>query len=281
MTTAISYSEVFAWQTCKRQHYYKFILGRFPIESSDAILTGVKGHQLLQKFYELMRSGTSKEDALAAVTKRARELADATKFADFNLLKAWSLVDNFIRDTDFSSEVALVENRFLIPVSLFSDDEELAHVHIGFTPDTVLKRKGDFYDVEDAKFVQRAWSKTKLDRYVQTKLYQIFLESMGYSVSRTLLRFFNVETKKIYEHPYTLQGAERETIIRDFLSGVKEIVRFKEGPSEALQYAPRTMNYTACQGCAFVFPCTLEAQGKDASKTLQNQYSESKYDYTR
>lgn len=283
--TIVSYSEVFKYQTCPRQYYYRFILNRAPLEESDAIQTGVKGHKLLQNFYELMAAGKTKEEALETITHNANKLL-AGSATDFSLLKAWTLVDNYIRATDFTSDAIIIENRFLVPVRQLigfneADSYGLANVQIGFTPDVVMERTGGKLDVEDAKFVQRAWSNSKLNRFPQTKLYQIFLSRMGYDISRSLIRFFNVTTAKISTHPYILTAVEEQILLDDFIKGVSEVVKYKTAPEHSLASAPRTMNYTACQFCQFEFPCSLEAEGKDASRTLNSQYVESSYDYNR
>lgn len=277
--TIVSYSEVFKYQTCPRQYYYRFILGLKPIEESKPITTGVKGHKLLQNFYEYLREGKTKEEAHALTTKSAEKLINAEGFAGFDLLSAWTLVDNYIRETDFTAEAILIENRFLLPASKLVD--EFSDIQIGFTPDLVLRRKGDFIDVEDYKFVQRAWSKAKISRYSQSKLYQIFLEHMGYKVSRSIIRFFNVATGKITEQPFKMDKDEKDILISDFMAGVQGVLNFKEQYKDFYKYSPRTMCYTACQYCAFSFPCTLEAEGKDASKTLNHDYVKSEYDYTK
>lgn len=279
MTTIVSYSEIYKFQTCKRQYYYKHILGRTPLEMGDAPSTGTKGHKLLQHFYEFLSEGKNKEEALLLVTERATKDMLAEGFADSQLLKAWTLVDNYIRANEFTSEAVLIENRFLIPASILDNDPMLEDVQIGFTPDVVFKRKGDFYDVEDYKFIQRAWPNKKIDRLPQIKLYQIFLEHMGYDISRTILRFFNVTTGKLSHKAYTLNDAEREILTRDFMAGVKDVVQYKTG--NTFDKAPRTMNYGACQFCDYDFVCGLEAEGKDATKTLNSQYKDNTYDYTR
>jgi CRISPR/Cas system-associated exonuclease Cas4 (RecB family) len=281
MTTIVSYSEIYKLQTCKRQYYYRFDLGLKPVEESGPIATGVKGHKLLENFYRYLAEGKSKEEAHALTTKSADKLLNKQILFDSTILPAWLLVDNYIRETEFTAETILIENRFLYPASKLSDDPIFADVQIGFTPDVVLKRKGDFIDVEDYKFVQRAWSKSKINRYQQSKIYQILLTRMGYNVSRSIIRFFNVQTAKITEQPYILGPQEEETIIRDFMAGAKEVLKFKLDPNRIPDQSPRTMCYTACQFCAFEFPCTLEAEGKDASKTLQNLYVRNDYDYNR
>lgn len=276
----VSYSEVFRWLTCHRQYYYNFILGLAPVDVNGPMDTGTKGHRLLQDFYEAKRAGMDKEKALEHITAKANKIMSEEGITDAHLLLAWVLVRNYIMGTEFTAEAILIENRFLLPVANLVDDPELSNVVIGFTPDVVLERSGRFLDVEDFKFVEKAWSKSKLDRFPQTKLYEIFLKAMGYNVSRTLIRFFNVKTGKIIEHPYVTTEEERETLLHDFLEGVREIVRYKQ-QKLPFKYTPRTMNYTACTYCSYVFPCTLEAQGKDATKTLESQYVKRTYDYGR
>lgn len=278
----ISYSEVVKWQTCQRSYYYNFVLGRRPTEETSALSTGIKGHALLQSFYEFLHQGHSKEEALKLTEKEAMKIINSShKFKDLDLLLAWTLVANYIRETDFTSEAFFIENRFIIPASHLTEDDEVAGIEIGFTPDVVFQRKGKHLDIEDAKFVGRAWSKNKLNRFPQLKLYQAFLEGMGYNVSRTVLRFFNTQTGKISTQTYTMTEVEKEILIRDFMSAIKEVYAFKHKTKAEIEKAPRTMNYNVCQFCSYNFVCSLQAQGKDATRTLETQYVESKYAYTR
>lgn len=277
----VSYSEIFKWQTCQRQYYYRYVLDLTPLEGSAPMDTGNKGHKLLEYFYNYLAEGKSKEEALKLTTIKAADLMKDDGLPDFNLVKAWTLVTNYIRATDFTATSIFVENRFLIPASRFSDDPSLDNVQIGFTPDLVLQRSGNYIDIEDYKFIQRNWSKKKKNRFPQTKLYHVFLEEMNYEVSRTLLRFFNVNTGEMSIQPYTMNLFEKETLIEDFMEGVKEVVRYKTKPEHTLKFAPRTMNYTACQYCDYEFPCSLEAEGKDATKTFKAEYGSGTYDYSR
>jgi hypothetical protein len=277
----ISFSEVYKWDSCQRQYYYNFTLGLQPLEVSDPINTGVKGHRLLQSFYEAYRTGITKEEARQRTSESATALIGKASIADVKaLLKSWSLVDNYIRDTDFKSEAVLVENRFLFPASKLTDDPELADVQIGFTPDVVFERKSGFVDVEDAKFVGKAWSKSKLNRFPQAKLYQIFLKRMGYNVSRTTVRFFNTTTNQITAQHYFLGVDEEQSLIHDFIAGIKEVYRFRIQTDEQKELARRTMNYTTCQFCRYEEPCTLQAEGQDATRVFKYQYVKSDYDYS-
>lgn len=285
----ISYSELTKWQTCKRQYYYRYVLDRIKPEMPDAVDTGIKGHKLLQTFYELIKLGTDKEKARDIVREQANSLMRVSQFPDKNLLKSWTLVDNYINANNFVANAFLIENRFLIPASKLMTPHQAtedwppgftwSNVLIGFTPDIVFERKGPRYDVEDSKFVQRAWSENKIDRFQQTKLYQIFLETMGYNISRTTLRMFNVATAKITAKNYVMNTAEKETLKRDFLAEVKELVEYKRQSDLTKSFAPRTMNYTSCQFCDFVFVCGAQAEGKNVDRTLQSMYIGSDYNY--
>jgi len=283
----ISYSEVFKWDTCPRQYWYRFGLGLRPQNESGAIDTGVKGHKLLQHFYNLLELGHSKDEAVRLTQQEASKMVKAEAISEIgSLLKAWTLVDNYIRGNDFNSKAVLVENRFLIPIEKIAPEDlidlyDLQNVQIGFTPDVVFEHTGGFCEVEDAKFVGRAWSKSKLNRFQQSKLYQIFLNRMGYNVTRSSVRFFNVTTGLVKPQDYTLSSAEEENLISDFTRAVGEVFEYRRSPESSKQYTRRTMNYTTCQFCAFEFPCTLEAEGKDASKTLKHEYTKSDYDYNR
>lgn len=280
----VSYSEVVKWQSCKRSWYYRYQLDRKPAEESNAIDTGVKGHELLQTYYSAIQEGMLHSEAYFVTHEKAkRMMTQAMEFdkLDFNLATAWTMVDNYIRTLDLTSHISLVENRFLLPVAKMVDDEfgEMKDVQIGFTPDVVFERKGGFIDVEDSKFIQRAWPEKKIVRFPQVKLYMLFLEYMGYKISRGRIRFFNVKTGKISTHDFTMNTKEKQILINDFLQGVAEIVEYKQGIRS--NDLPRTMNYNSCQFCPYAtLVCQPEAEGKNVDKVLQTQFVSSDYNYS-
>lgn len=285
----ISYSELKTWDTCQKQYHYSFGLGLRPLEESEAITTGTQGHKLLQAFYTALSEGKDRKEAIELTHKKAQHLIKQDGLGS-PLIKAWTIVNNYIQTCEIKAEAVLVENRFLFPIHKLTDGfpEELfpenlmdffGTVEIGFTPDVVMKR-GFFYTVEDSKFVSRTWPKSKLNHFQQAKLYQIFLQRMGYNVTQSAVRFFNLETGKVELHPSVLNKAEEDLIIKDFIHGVMDIYYYRNSVQEVKDSARRTMNYTSCQFCPFNFPCLLEAQGKDASKTLKNLYKKNDYDYS-
>ncbi len=280
MTMIVSFSEIAKFQTCKRQYNYRFGMGLKPIEESGAISLGIKGHNLLEMFYKLLADGKTKEEALVIIRSYVVEQMKKSFDPDFNALKAWTLVENYINETDFTSSVVYVESAFIIPASSLTDDPFFADVKIGFTPDLVLERKGGWLDIEDYKFTERIWSQKRLNRAMQLRLYQIFLETLGYEVSRTVFRFFNVKTGKIVAHPYIMSATQKKSITADFLDGVRDVVVYRRNLKPTpVNNGARTLNNTACGFCAFEFVCTLEAEGKDASHTIKYQFTKSGYGY--
>lgn len=284
MTFVVSYSEVSKRDGCARQYYYRYILGLQPVTETIPIATGKKGHKLLQTFYTLLQQGKTIDEAWVIMNKQATEMLKNTSLANAGtVMNAWTLVDNYMKSYKITkSESLLVENRFQVPASRFSNDPIFEDVMIGFTPDLVTQRMGGFCDVEDAKFVGKAWGDAKLDQYQQLKLYEIFLKEMGYNISRTILRFFNTTTGSIVEHKYTMDKVERDNILNDFMIAVADTVRFKNLPVEEIKrLSRRTLNTNDCQFCLFKFPCSLERKGKSATVTLQTDYVKSEYDYNQ
>lgn len=287
MSVIISYSEIMKYQTCEREYFYGQTLGLQPAESNATIDTGSVGHKLLQKFYECRQQGIVKDDAREILKHEAKSIMDKNKFSIEAILPAWTLVDNYIHNNEFKAKAFLVENRFRLPVTklLSESSYESTHIYhdveIGFTPDIVFEYADNKLDVEDSKFVQRNWPESKVNRFAQSKIYGILLKHMGYNVTRMSLKQFNVKTAEITEKPYFLTPVAERILIRDFMRGVDQVLAFKLLDPETQAEAARTMNYNACQYCSFKFPCDLEAEGKDASKTLKYQYIKRDYDYAK
>lgn len=279
----ISYSEIFRFQTCPRQHYYRFVLGKRPVTESQAINTGNNGHILLDIAYNMLAEGKSKEEIFPVLREKVIELVDKALdrgHIDITSAIAETLIENYFNTEDLSFKTLYIENRFLLPLSRLTDDPFYEDIEIGFTPDVVFERVGGFIDIEDSKFVQKAWGGKKLERYTQTKYYHIFMESIGYAVSINKIRFFNVATGKTYTKPYTLTKDERDILVEDLLRGIRPLVEHKRQTAEELAKTPRIMNYMTCERCSFNFVCSREAEGKDMSKTLAIEFEDSRYDYS-
>jgi hypothetical protein len=169
----------------------------------------------------------------------------------------------------------LVEKPYIVPLSDSID------LQLGFTADLVWDYHDRRLDIEDYKFVGRAWSQNKLARYNQLDMYLIFLRMLGYDAKRGVLRFFNTTTGKPYHKVYNPDKTTQDILFSDFLIAATEAQEFLELPvAEQRKRAIRTFNYNTCSWCHFNYPCTLEAQGKDASNTLAMEYTANVYGYS-
>lgn len=262
--TVVSYTMVVSWQTCKWEFFYRFGLGLAPAQESNSINIGVHGHKLLENFYRAIQNGMDRKSARLAIQHQVAANPPA------ELLKAWVLVDNYIRDElRLDGSVVKCEEPIIAPVA---PDFDLS---IGITPDLLWHRTNKWYDLEDYKFIGRAWSDKKKSRYMQLNLYNVILRKLGYPISKGVLRFFNVETGKTSYKVYEPDQTTLDNIFKEFMVSAFEVQEFLNlSIPEQRERATRTLNYNICQFCSYEYPCTLELQGKDASKTLATQYVE-------
>lgn len=265
----ISYSEVKSWQDCEYRFYYQYGLGLIPKTEGHAIDAGHAGHSIMKAFYRAIRNGKSKEEAILIARL---ELDRYTSLHDFNdrAVKAWALAENYISTLSLKGRPILVDE----PLQLDKTSEY--GFKIGFTPDLVWDDR-----VEDYKFISKAWSSNKQDRYSQLDLYAIFLRQLGYDIKRAVLRFFNLQTNKVTKRVVDLNPTKLNRIYSDFIRKATEIRDFKELPVAAQRIeATRTFNESTCNWCKYVLPCIYEVNGQDASRTLSTQFKENtRYGY--
>lgn len=274
--TVISYSEVNIFHTCSRRYYYQMGMGLAPISMSPAIETGVEGHLLLERFYKSLQAGKTQAASLKSMHNPGNKMTGEK-------LKAWMLANDYASHLDLKEGFPLLVEEKIIHKPLESLDNEylgLDDLMIGFTPDLVWEYKNGRIEVEDYKFVQRAWPENKIAHYRQLPIYMAFLRERGIDVSRAILRFFNATTNKISYQVYNPSDEELRLLKSEFIRAALEVKAFKDRPvAEQRELAIRTLNYNTCQYCPFAYPCKLEGQGKSASKTLATQYTGSDYGY--
>lgn len=259
----ISYSEVKSGQACMYRYYYQYGLGLVPKHEGNAINAGHAGHSIMKVFYRAIRNGSTRQDALELARL---ELDKYTSLHDFNerAVRAWALAEHYISNLSLKGTPVLVDE----PLQLDLTSEY--GFKIGFTPDLLWDDV-----VEDYKFVGKAWSNNKQDRYSQLDLYTVFLRMMGYTVNRAVLRFFNLQTNKVTQKTIDINPTKLNTVFNDFVKKASELRDFKELPVAAQRLeATRTFDEGTCNWCKYILPCTYELSGLDASKTLSTQFRE-------
>lgn len=265
--TVVSYSELFTYMTCPRQHYYRYILGRAPLQVSHTVDRGIEGHDLLKEFYTGIQNGLSFDEAKERMdqyllSKGERSVA---------LYEAWLLICEYLKTLDLHGTVVKVEQRFVTPIN--------HGLSLGFTPDLVFHHKDKRLDLEDYKFIAQQWPHNKLARFTQLHVYRGLLRRLGYDVRRARLRFFNWTTAKVTYRDYPLNEAQTQRILDELFRVAEHVRQMKEARYEAL--AIRTLNYNTCRWCVYVEPCTGELEGRDMSRTLENAFkTDPHYGYT-
>lgn len=273
--TVISYSEVAIYQQCTQRYYYHFGLGLKALDMGPAITTGIDGHKMLERYYKAVLEGKDQESALAKMHNSV-ETMTAEK------LKAWMLANSYAQEFSSKGKPLLVEEAII-----FKPEESLSlgvlgldGLTVGFTPDLVWETKNGHIQVEDYKFVGRAWSKKKLAHYRQLNLYIVFLRALGYNVTEGILRFFNTTTNQSSSYSFKPTSRELEILKNDFVKEALKVREFRLQPVvEMREAASRTLNYSTCSYCPFNYPCSLEAKGLSAQKTFATQYTENDYGY--
>jgi hypothetical protein len=272
-STVVSLSEVSTFQTCEQQWLYGYYFGYRSITPSYAIKAGVEGHKMLENFYKNFRD----TDNIKQATDYMYEMLPADKKTP-PVVRAFMLVKNYI-DTEFAAEAKdyeslHVEKKFFVPVS--------DNLIMALQPDLTKVYKKRRKLLEDYKFTGKAWSQKQLTQHKQLDVYDALLEDAGEPVDRSLLRFFNHETMKMTVFNKPVNRERRDRIKKHVIRVAERIAKIKRlSPEEIRERVSPTMNYMTCKFCPFVFPCSLELEGKSAEKTFQMEYTkEHGYGYT-
>lgn len=258
--TMVSYTAVSTFMSCPREFYYRFILNLTPKKQSEAITNGVVGHSMMEKYYKGIRDGVDPE------TARQSMQTVLSSNMTVGLATVWAMVDNYVRDMPLEGEVKFVEDTMVVPIS---HDLEVA-----FTVDFGWIYNNKWIELDDYKFIGRKWSNNKELRYTQLDLYNIMLRLLGYPVKQGNLRFFNLETRKIYKKVYDSSYTKLNRVYDEFVKAALKVKEFLDLPiEEQEEQAIRTLNYNLCHYCHFVYVCDLELEGKDASNTMKLEYT--------
>lgn len=262
----VSYSSVSTYNNCIRQFYYKYVENKIPIYTDDATDTGGWGHKLLENYFAARINGASHEEARAGIVDILPELDLRTP----PMWKAWVLVDYYLENqvVEFE-ETEIVEETFLVPIG--------NDITVSFLPDRVYRQINGKLVVEDYKFTGRMWSKVKIDRYSQLKLYTAWLRMCGYEVEKSLLRIFNTETDNRNKLVRAISSfpteKELERLLDEFKIYAEKIVEYMSLPdTEKEKKAIRTLNAQTCVSCKFSLPCKLQLEGKSVDIIMRNDY---------
>jgi len=290
----ISNTEVTTFNTCQRQHYFRFGLQVEPkfTTLSKAIQRGIVGHKCLEAYYLALKSGESFENAkkITFVILNDEIAKIVNEFPDeFELIQ--TLVDlkrilegyfEVYRNETF--EVLEVESFFSAPVG--------PGIEYGMKLDVLAcmtsgEFKGDLV-VVDHKFVYNFKTMAELEMDGQLAKYVQTCRANGHYVSKGIFNQLRYRVLKdpnpanLYRRDMVKATArEREQIWKEQLIAAERIEKFNLMGKDAWSAnAVRNLNPLVCRGCFFQKLCKEELQGNDIQNTLVLNYQPNTYGYS-
>lgn len=294
MKHLISQSEVDAYLSCKRKHYYSFGMpivdsdtgveshGIQPKSHSVSLSRGIVGHAVLDTYYNSILAGDS--HAMAVQNSNnflAEQIASADSPLDIQLLVEISEIVgryfNHYEDEGRVYEPLAVEKEFRYEVS-----DTLV---FPFKPDLVKRDRftGEIILV-DHKFVYNFYQERSLPIMPQTSKYVYALNALGYEVSSA--EYNQISTRKNSKTPFNrqpipLKPTKMQNFWKEQIQAMEEIEALKEGSVEEWEAkALRTASAFNCTNCPFLDICVAELEETNGIDLLiDNFFMPNKYGY--
>src|SRR5215471_1455524 len=285
----ISNSEVSAYLTCERKHYYSFILDLAPKVLSQSLARGLLGHEILASYYEAISAGSSEATArkiainIGEIQMLEAE-TDLTMIADLiNLCKRY--FDRHVRDLD-SWEILGVEKSFTVPIT-----DDYAY---GMRLDLLVKiAAGQFLGEEvviDHKFVYNFWNQDKVNLNSQIPKYIATLRHHGYNVQRGMFNQIRwrdrksapySDEEKFNRYPFRPAPQKIRRVFEEQIRAAERIIeRYEDDPVRVGKQSLRVLNPVICDSCPFKFICDTDLNGDDTTLMMQTEFTTNQYNAT-
>ena len=270
----VSYSEMQMYSRCRREFYYNAITGRRPVKRSHAMSRGTYGHECLKFFWQAIKKGATAGEAIEYMNSELKAKYPSNDvpliqgYTDaYNYLQTYVIPNGEVPPAD-KLHTIVVEEPMQYPIS--------PGLAIGFTADLLVDGR-----LEDSKFIGRMWSEKKTTHYNQIYLYAKLLQLLGYEVNELFIKFIKNDGE-IRRKKQEMRQRRLDNVYNQAVTLAHEIAEFKrQYPDWQSENAVRTFNNDTCTYCAYAFPCSLEADGKSARHTWENEYETNKYGYEK
>lgn len=281
---SISHSEVSAYLSCRRKHFYNYTLSLQAVNTGPALAYGSAGHSVLEAYYAtILAAGKS-----VRAQKGARKLALATARAAFTGLRFKQpdnkqsldalLFDFYFANEPFVSKgwrIIGVEKRF----SLEYDND--THLQFPFVVDVIAVDPDGKTVVIDHKFIGEFYSVADTELMGQIPKYIGALRGLNHKVDYgvyNLLRTREIKTPIVEQ--LLRQIAVRPTntrIVQTFREQIdiaEDIQAIKlDSPEEQDLKAYRADNKMTCKFCDFRDLCEAQLSGAPTKLLLANEYT--------
>jgi hypothetical protein len=289
----VSNTEVTMYNTCRRQHYYRFGLNIEPRFNNlgPALVRGLVGHSALDSYYESVKAGYSHDDAveMAFITLNQKLQEIVTQFPDSTdlikiIAKVKSMLEGYFRlYRNDSFIVHEVEGFFSAPIT----DTALYGMRLDLLIEyTSGEYRGDFV-VVDHKFVYNFKTPKELAMDGQLSKYVKTLRSNGYVVTKGMFNQLRYRELKdpteadLYRRtPVKASFTKANNIWKEQAKCTTEISEVKAQPKEVWsETATRNLSPFTCKYCHFQELCEAELNEQDITKALQANYQKNTYGY--
>lgn len=289
MKHLISQSEVDAYLTCKRKHYYSFGIevidrngtvshGIQPKEHSVNLTRGIIGHETLDIYYGTLMEGGSHAHGVKQAMNHLTNLLDTEQINP--ILDLIGIVDAYFDAHEHEADMyrpLAVEHEFRYDVS-----DELV---FPFKPDLIMrdKKTGEVILV-DHKFVYNFYQERSLRIMPQTSKYVYALRAQGLPVDSAV--YNQISTRKNSKQPFSrvdvpLKQAKMNRFWQEQVEAMEEIVAIKQqSQGEWRAKAKRTASAFNCTNCPFLDICVAELEEQPGiDLMITNFFSPNKYGY--
>jgi PD-(D/E)XK nuclease superfamily len=294
MSWFVSNSEVAAFTSCERKHYYGHLLNLKPVRYSDSLNRGIIGHEALAAFYQGVMDGESLErcrtfmnDVVTAYLMIAIKNGDsASKEMLLGLVNLLEVYVEFQAEDQW--EILAVEKSYHLSIN-----ESYGY---GMRLDLLVKlttgpRAGEIAIV-DHKFVYDMYTLDALRVNSQMPKYLATVRAdTGLVITHGILNMIRHRTKKgpmTYEEKFRREiilpsNTRIRSIMREqFLVSEKIMARRNMPIEQAEQQTSRALNLMTCRNCSFIDLCMDELDGHDVSLSIQENFEENtSYGYNK
>ena len=283
----ISQSEVDAFLSCKRKHYYAHGEKITPVQSSGALNRGTIGHAALDAYFVTRKEGGEHMDAVRAgrdalnshfSTENMQVLTELTP-----LLEYWY---GWAQENTKNWGIVEVEKEYRLEVPGGKSNGET--LIFPFKIDLLIRQNGSLYLI-DHKFVQDFYKYDLVTVLPQLAKYTGALRMMGvdvkdaaYNMIRTRpLKKASIDEKLKIEQA-RLNDAKIKQYLREQFSAMRQIKALKDldGDTWLEKYALRSANQFNCRTCPFLDLCTMDLTGASGRELhVKSFYKPNEYGY--
>lgn len=277
----MSHSEIDTFLMCSRRHYYAHGEKLAPKRPSEALTTGINGHEVLEVFFKTLQA-THDYDGSVGLARRLIEdqlRAGASMTSVAKISERLELFWEIYRERIESWEILHVEETFYVPV----DD----HMQFPFKPDLVIRENGMIV-VVDYKFIGDFYKADDMALMPQFPKYIGGLRALGIQARHGLYIMFRTRANLKSTNPDDLIRLEvvkptNARVQRTFYEQIqvtKGIVELKGLTLEEWERnVHRTSNKMVCSYCSFKDLCITELNGQSGQLMRETDFVPNTYGY--